>query len=326
MALATATLFLVLVKVSVALCPRKEDLHPCSCFSFSTYDRVECRGPENGDTLRRSVSSLRGMHIFEFELSLCDMGKIPSDTFRDVHVSELYTYMVDFSNRPGSSNPFEGFDNTLYMIEIKRGLHLDQWNWQAMQGLTNLQRLYIFSSSFPKIGPEFSSLPPKLTHLMIQGGELEVIEDGAFSGLFIRDLELSYTRLKTISRGIFPPVADTLNVLSLRHNKLRHLPDDVFRRMPSLTLLDLSGNELVTLSENVLKPVLHNLRLIDLSRNRLHCDCSIAWIAKAYRNPDVDGRFWQRDHLLCAGPKHLLNTDVLNLTDDKLGCRNVRFL
>ncbi|XP_064488269.1 uncharacterized protein LOC135400362 isoform X2 [Ornithodoros turicata] len=267
--LLVAVLFALLVRISDSTCPDKERLRPCHCYTFGSYERIECREVQNVDSLRASVATLRGTHVFEFELALCDLAQVPSDIFKDFRVSELYTYMVNYSSAAGTFNLYESLDETLYMMEIKRGLSMDHFNWTSMQRLSSLQRLYIFSSNLMRIGPEFSTMPQSLTHVMVQGGDLEVIEDGAFAGLQLRDLEVSYTKLTTLSRQIFPPAADKLEVLSFRNNKLRHLPDDMFVDMPSLNLLDLSANELVTLSEKVLKPVLQNMHLVDISRHGL---------------------------------------------------------
>ncbi|CAN8017682.1 hypothetical protein HPB47_004382 [Ixodes persulcatus] len=305
-----------------SVCPKKEEVHPCNCYGFSSYDRVECRAVEDKQLLKRALSKFKGMHIFEFELSLIDMKDVPSDAFKHVQVSELYTYMANFSGLQKSGHLFEGFDSTLYMLEIKRGINLDDWDWTALARLSNLQRLYIFSSNLRKIDRRFSAVSKSLTHVMIQGGDLEVIEDGAFTALRLRDLEISYTRLGHVSRQIFPVPATTLSVLSLRHNNLRYLPEDMFSEMPALTLLDLSANLLKTLSERTISPVIRNLRLLDMSNNQYYCDCNLTWVSRAFKMND--DRFWQRNEITCQWPHQLYGTDVLALTDDALDCPGTR--
>lgn len=216
-----ATLLLLLLvllhgHLTQSMCPKKQDLHPCNCYNFSTYDRVECRAVDNGQVLKNSLSSLRCSHVLEFELSLCDIRDVPPDAFSEVRVSELYTYMANFSGVSRGCNMFHGFDDTLYMIEMKKAISLDVWDWSTMGRLNNLQRVYIFSSNFPRIDHRFSSISKSLTHLMIQGGDLGLIEAGAFAGLQLRDLEISYTKLETLTRAIFPVPATSLGVLSLR--------------------------------------------------------------------------------------------------------------
>ncbi|CAN7988775.1 unnamed protein product [Ixodes hexagonus] len=324
--LATLPLLLIQVLLSTTLvhtaCPKKEDVQPCNCHSYSSYDRVECRAVEDKRVLKNALSKFKGMHIFEFELSLIDMKDVPYDAFRHVQVSELYTYMANFSGLQKSGHLFEGFDSTLYMIEIKRGVSLDSWDWAALGRLSNLQRLYIFSSNLPTIDRRFSAVSKSLTHVMIQGGDLKSIEDGAFTGLKLRDLEISYTRLEHVSRQIFPVPATSLSVLSLRHNNLRYLPEDMFSEMPALTLLDLSANLLKTLSERSISPVIRNLRLLDMSNNQYFCDCNLTWVSRAFQiNND---RFWQRNEITCHWPRRMYGTDLLSLTDEALGCPGAR--
>ncbi|KAK8764088.1 hypothetical protein V5799_033305, partial [Amblyomma americanum] len=197
-----------------APCPKKEALRPCSCFSFHNYERVECKDVDRR-ALKNALSALRGSFVFEFELSKYNLKDAPSDVFRGVRVTELYTYMADFSNVSNGSNLFDGFDDTLTMVEIKRGKGLEYLHWSALGRLKNLQRLLIFSTDFPKLDNSFALMPKSLTHVMVQGGSLEFVDEGAFVGLEIRDLEISFTRLEKISRNVFPVPATCLSVLSL---------------------------------------------------------------------------------------------------------------
>lgn len=305
-----------------APCPKKEVLRPCTCFSFHNYERVECKDVDRR-TLKNALSVLRGSLVFEFELSKYNLKDAPSDVFSGVSVTELYTYMADFSNVSNGSNLFDGFDGSLTMIEIKRAKGLEYLHWSAMSRLKNLQRLLIFSTDFPKLDKSFSLMPRSLTHVMVQGGSLEFVDEGAFAGLEIRDLEISFTRLEKISRNVFPVPATCLSVLSLRHNRIRSLPEDMFSEMPALTLLDLSNNGLVTLSESSMAPVLRNLRLLEMSNNQYYCDCNLTWVGRAFINSNYLDRFWQRNDITCSAPPHLYGTDVLTLTDENLGCANL---
>ncbi|KAH8022225.1 hypothetical protein HPB51_023103 [Rhipicephalus microplus] len=196
-------------------CPKKDALRPCSCFSFQNYVRVECKDVDRR-ALKNALTTLRGAFVFEFELSKYNLKDVPSDVFSGVRVTELYTYMADFTNVCNSSNLFDGFDDNLTMIEIRRAKGLEHLHWSALGRLKNLQRLFVFSSDFPRLHKSFSLMPKSLTHVMVQGGSLEHVDEGAFAGLEIRDLEISFTRLDKITRNVFPTPATSLSVLSLR--------------------------------------------------------------------------------------------------------------
>lgn len=303
-------------------CPKKDALRPCSCFSFQNYVRVECKDVDRR-ALKNALTTLRGAFVFEFELSKYNLKDVPSDVFSGVRVTELYTYMADFTNVCNSSNLFDGFDDNLTMIEIRRAKGLEHLHWSALGRLKNLQRLFVFSSDFPRLHKSFSLMPKSLTHVMVQGGSLEHVDEGAFAGLEIRDLEISFTRLDKITRNVFPTPATSLSVLSLRHNRIRSLPEDMFSDMPALTLLDVSNNYLQTLSESSMTPVLRNLRLLEMSNNQYYCDCNLTWVGRAFTNSNYLDRFWQRNDITCNAPPHLYGTDVLTLTDENLACANL---
>lgn len=305
-----------------AACPRKQAIRPCTCFNFHNYERVECKSADQR-TLKTALTALRGSFVFEFELTRYTMAEIPADAFDSVHISELYTYLADFSNLSTTNNLFDSFDDNLTMIEIKRGRGLEFLNWGAFGRLKNLERLLVFSSDFPKLDRSFSHMPQSLTRVMIQGGTLEFVEDGAFHGLDIRDVEISFTKLQTISRKIFPMPAASLSVLSLRNNIIRSIPEDMFSEMPALTLLDLSNNALMTLSEATMAPVLKNLRLLEISNNHYFCDCNLTWVGRAFTNSNYLDGYSRRTNITCSAPPHFYGTNVLTLTEDDLGCANL---
>ncbi|XP_065299995.1 leucine-rich repeat-containing protein 24-like isoform X2 [Dermacentor albipictus] len=305
-----------------AACPKKDLLRPCSCFSYHNYERVECKDVDRR-ALKSALAALRGSSVFEFELSKYNLKDAPSDVFGGVRVTELYTYMADFTNVCNASNLFDGFDDTLTMIEIKRAKGLEQLHWSALGRLKNLRRLFVFSSDFPRLDKSFSLMPKSLSHVMVQGGSLERVDEGAFLGLEIRDLEISFTRLEKITRNVFPTPATNLTVLSLRHNRIRSLPEDMFNDMPALVLLDVSNNCLQTLSESSMAPVLWNLRLLEMSNNQYFCDCNLTWVGRAFTNSNYLERFSQRNDIRCNAPPQLHGTDVLTLTDDNLGCADL---
>lgn len=305
-----------------AACPRKEVIRPCTCYNFHNYERVECKSADQR-TLRTALTALRGSFVYEFELTRYAMAQVPADAFEGIHIGELYTYLADFTNLSTTSNLFDGFDDNLTMVEIKRGRGLEFLNWGAFGRLKNLERLLVFASDFPKLDRSFSQMPKSLSRVMIQGVSLEFVEEGAFHGLDIRDLEISFTKLQTVSRKIFPVPAACLSVLSLRQNRIRFIPEDMFSEMPALNLLDLSNNALMTLSEATVAPVLRNLRLLELSNNYYFCDCNLTWVGRAFNNTNYQNRLWQRKNITCSAPPHYYGTDVRTITEDDLGCANL---
>lgn len=305
-----------------AACPSKETIRPCTCYNFHNYEHVECRYADQR-TLKAALAALRGSFVFEFELTGYHMREVPADAFDGVHVGELYTYLGDFTNLSTTSNLFDGFDDNLTMVEIKRGRGLESLNWAAFGRIRNLKRLHVFSSDFPKLDRSFSHMPKALTRVIIQGGILELVEDGAFDGLEIRDVEISYTKLQSISRKIFPVPATCLSILSLRHNMIRSIPEDMFSEMPALTLLDVSSNALMTISEGTMAPILRNLRRLEMSNNHYFCDCNLTWVGRAFTNSSSLYPLWQRKDITCSAPPRFYGANVLTLTEDNLGCANL---
>ena len=131
---------------------------------------------------------------------------------------------------------------------------------------------------------------------------LSTVQTGAFNGLKVKELSLTFIGITAIQSGAFSDLNDTLESLSLDNNKLETMPEDVFdglgklkklrlvwnqlkivipdwfSQLPALELLDLSFNNLETIPDKSFDK-LHKLNLLALSSNRL-TTVSAAWFSQ----------------------------------------------
>ena len=83
--------------------------------------------------------------------------------------------------------------------------------------------------------------------------------------LYLENMNLTETQLPA---GVFDGLEHLDLFLSLQGNKLRSVPEDLFRNLSSLETLDLQGNKLSTLPEDLFRN-LSSLKKLDLQGNKL---------------------------------------------------------
>lgn len=93
----------------------------------------------------------------------------------------------------------------------------------------------------------------------------------------------------------------SLRELSLYHNNINDLSDDLFKSLPSLWKLYLEHNQLKTLNPCAFDDIA-NLKSISVSGNQIHCDCAMSWASRD--GPEVLGQ--------CASPASEKHTDIMS--------------
>ena len=139
--------------------------------------------------------------------------------------------------------------------------------------------------------------------LVISGDTtLSTVQTGAFDGLKVKELSLTFIHITATQSGPFSDLSDTLESLSLNNNKLETMPEDVFdglsklkklslawnqlkivspawfSQLPALEHLDLTGNDFETIPDKSFDK-LHKLKVLALSSNRLKT-VSAAWFSQ----------------------------------------------
>lgn len=113
-----------------------------------------------------------------------------------------------------------------------------------VQNIAELQDAYhieIVNQSLPVLCSGSIKDLPKLDKLKLQNDGITGIEAGAFQNVpVLRDVRISYNKIKTIKKGVF----NYLNVklLNLQHNGIETIENGAFDNMPELTILELDIN------------------------------------------------------------------------------------
>lgn len=149
--------------------------------------------------------------------------------------------------------------------------------------VSNLSLTSVFSASSPR---------PAIRKVWIIKTDIESLGKSSFGDYIIRDLFLEYNNISSIHNEAFGNALETMQTLSLSHNKLLSFPFHILTKSVKLTKLGLSYNyieyisaqtipyelslETLDLANNKIKTIepysfqkLPNLSVLDLSKNKL---------------------------------------------------------
>ncbi|XP_064647771.1 slit homolog 2 protein-like [Lineus longissimus] len=201
----------------------------------------------------------------------------------------------------GTTLTSEMFKSTpkLTKLTVKDSPAVTTIDADAFKGLLALTELHIMGTSVTTL-PEtvFTPLATSLTDLMLmENAKLASIQVNIFKGLTklktldltqnpmtsldaliftgliaVVDLTISKTSITTLPETIFAPLRATLGQLLMADNsKLATLPDNIFKGLTQLTVLDLQMNALKSFSPSLFNDV--RTASIDTSGNPVDCSC-----------------------------------------------------
>ncbi|XP_035232310.1 leucine-rich repeat and immunoglobulin-like domain-containing nogo receptor-interacting protein 3 [Stegodyphus dumicola] len=104
------------------------------------------------------------------------------------------------------------------------------------------------SVQLPRLVEALQSKPP-LDLLAVINGTITSLEDGSFTGLDVRTIQLSSVGLSEISPLAFQGLERTLSSLNLEQNELREIPSQSIKRLTNLKELDLSRNRITEIPD-----------------------------------------------------------------------------
>ena len=196
-----------------------------------------------------------------------------------------------------------------------------------------------------------------LDNLDLSGNKLSTINPNAFRYMpGLRRLDLSNNSLQNIPSYLFQPIAQSLYLLRISHNKLYELPDQLLSGLLKLFELDISHCGLTSLSDAHVRDLLRlkhvdisnnaleaipqsfmdriniNSMSIRLENNRWRCDCMIKplrtwlqlsnWASRLYcKQPTNNSTTCALPR--CVTPSYSAGKDITLLKDRELGeCEN----
>lgn len=209
-----------------------------------------CLNDENtseGNYIFPNYERYKNTDTFEI-LSATQLTKVPKSlltNFQDLRVLRL----IDVGIKSLPNRWFE--DTNLHLEEIDfRGNKITEILSHSFSGLNCLMILNLAYNHISHIEPKAFEHLPSLNSLFLSNNQLDEIPSNLFDGrddspedCGLSELCLDNNRITNIASEAFN--LPHLNILLLRHNKLRALPDDLCRKTPHLDKLDLSDNKLI---------------------------------------------------------------------------------
>ena len=146
---------------------------------------------------------------------------------------------------------------------------------RIFSGLVSLETLWMNGNSLTELPEAVFRDLSRLVDLNLGFNSLTALPEGVFDGLSaLQALGLHQNSLMELPRGLFVELSGTprqparLDSLWLQGNRLRTLPEDVFRGLGNLRALLLNRNSLVALPEGVFRGLSH-LQVLLLSDNSI---------------------------------------------------------
>ncbi len=157
---------------------------------------------------------------------------------------------------------------------------------------------------------------PGIAQLDLGSNLLERLTTGSFVNLTVGRLKLNnMSRLLMIDENAFSNLSSLFHLEIRGNRKLQYVDRKAFHAVPSLRLLSLQHNNLSVIEEDIYYS-LPGLTTLEMEGNPLYCDCMIHWLLR-----HVNVTFRDAHVTFCAGPTSLSGLSLSDLTDDNLGHR-----
>ncbi|XP_069694839.1 uncharacterized protein [Periplaneta americana] len=239
------------------------------------------------------VDAFNGLILF-VELSLTHnlLTELKVGTFKNMtHMEGLSLAYNRIENL--EAGIFEDLVSLLW-LELDHNL-LNSLKSDVFTGLTNLYSLFLSDNRLSTLHPDVFIHLTKLAYLYLNGNEeLQIPSNSSFLNILsVDELYISYCNVSRVKSKSFEN-ASNLTVLNLRGNNLKTIDENIFRVMPRLTDLILSGNP-------------------------LGCDCGLLEVWRWYQEPNIEVAR-NVEFSICESPEEVLGMwwDVLG----KAQCTN----
>ena len=139
----------------------------------------------------------------------------------------------------------------------------------SFRGPEALQTLDLSHNALTSLGNDSFAGLGSLVELRLHNNHLSEFSSGAFNGLSrLRRLHLESNKIASISSSYWMSPLENLRFLYATDNSIRSLPDDAFKSLSALKVIELSGNQLSEIGEFAFRGAA-DVDTLDLSDNLL---------------------------------------------------------
>ncbi|XP_037946593.1 leucine-rich repeats and immunoglobulin-like domains protein 3 [Teleopsis dalmanni] len=236
---------------------------------------------------------------------------------RSIETIELDHNDITSLNRQGLFNLTKLQHLSLSNNSISR-IELDTFEFTE-----SLKSLDLSHNNISEFKPQHLDCLQHLKHLNLGHNKIQYLADNTFECVKnLEDLNLRRNKLAWIieDQGAIPPfkALGKLKKLDLYGNNLKQINTKSLNGLNSLELLNLGGNALASIQTGAFDQMAHLQKVIFKSLNFI-CDCELLWFRRwLQRNAQTNTQI--HANAVCGYPEHLLDREVLSLTQTELIC------
>ncbi|KAG8191472.1 hypothetical protein JTE90_020721 [Oedothorax gibbosus] len=297
------------------VCP-KTSIKPCACKTYYDGSCIITCGLASQKDLQRlaDVPNLCNGHV-HFMLVNSKVDGIPAKLWNTLLSSKTVDVAIKHTRvggivPPGGDSIPKVYTSGTAAIKLDHA-KVGQWDWKQLSNFYSEEDLTLVIDDTPlsELGSDFGSIANGRVHkITIDNTGLNSIQENQFAGFTdLSSLSLQNNKLTSVSRALIAKPANKLQFLHLNGNSLTTLPGDLFSEMPVLEVVYLRDNNIKYLPQEIFQSLSSKVQRIDLVRNPWECNCKLAWILK---NTKVFVNFGD-----CASPESLAGKKVRNLPE-----------
>ncbi|KAJ8952641.1 hypothetical protein NQ318_020956, partial [Aromia moschata] len=260
-----------LVRSSTSECRSTEK---CDCYNYNGEYEFQCP-PANfsfvlhtrpGEELRLDCTGLREFDLDVFpDVRIGDITNLymqdcplPKISFRDslqkFDIRNInYMELNNCSTTLRSTIAKELFEGLSELNALSLTLFTNKFNMDFLQGLSNLEKLYLDKNEIKEVDYNMFKYTPKLRVLHLSRNRISQLPDGLFRNMSdLQQLHLWSNELITLSKETFTGLNE-LKSLELSNNKIMSLDEDTFSELVELVNISLRSNNLSTVSSRIFR-------------------------------------------------------------------------
>jgi Leucine-rich repeat (LRR) protein len=259
--------------------------------TFEVMDNLKHLNLESNKLTTLPSKAFTGLANMEWlELNYNLLENLPAELLSATTTTALIK--VDLSYNVNVELPADLLDG-LPITELRlEGIGLNEIPKDLLRNIkTSLTTLSLHKNTFQTLKKNSFEDVTELEFLNLDSCKIEMIEEGAFTGLSnLNRLNLGFNSLTSLDIKLFEPFHDTLKDLKIENNKIGTLDSDIINW--------------------------DNIRSLLVGHNPWHCDCNLKWMKRL----DLENlaKVQNLENVTCAKPDTVLGHNLHNVTEEIL--------